>query len=88
MSQFPFFNQEDRTASRTLESSIEEDWPQPFKVTIRRSYNNIELYEWCSERFGRHTEQWNNPRWSTNTGYNTFWFKKEKDRTMFLMRWA
>lgn len=73
-----------------LESSIEEDWPQPYKVELK--YHEIEkrqeIYDWCSEKFGKHTEQWNNPRWCSNIGYYSYWFKKERDRTMFLMRWS
>ena len=73
-----------------LESSIEDDWPQPYKVELKYHThpNRLEMYNWCSEKYGRHTEQWNNPRWSSNTGFYSFWFKKERDRTMFLMRWS
>lgn len=73
-----------------LESSIEEDWPQPYKVELKYHdrESREEMVAWCSEKFGKHTKQWNNPRWSSNTGFNTVWFRNPRDRTMFLMRWA
>lgn len=72
-----------------LESSYEEDWSQPYKVVVVNGWDSrAEMMEWCSIKFGRHTQQWNNPRWSSNTGHNTFWFKNARDRTMFLLRWA
>lgn len=75
--------------SYRLESSIEENWPQPYKVEVKYGYDyHSEMIRWCNERFGEHTKQWNNPRWSSNTGHNTFWFKNARDRTMFLMRWS
>ncbi len=81
-----------RRVDRTprLESSIEEDWPQPYKVEIKYHdrEDRDEMIAWCGEKFGQHTKQWNNPRWSSNTGHSTVWFKNSRDRTMFLMRWS
>lgn len=75
-----------------LESSIEEeeDWDQPYKVTVQYAQLGVrkQMFEWCNERFGRHSKQWNNPRWSSNTGHYSFWFARDRDRTMFLMRWS
>jgi hypothetical protein len=41
---------------------------------------------WCSERFGPHNENYNNPRW-VRDAFN-FKFKNEKDAVMFMLRWG
>lgn len=45
-----------------------------------------EIHEWTSNTFGRHTLAWNNPRWSASN--RRYWFKNEKDRTMFVLKWS
>lgn len=75
--------------SYRLESSIDNELMQPYVVKVMYGYEkHDEMYEWCSDRFGRHTKQWNNPRWCAAKFKSTFYFKNARDRTMFLMRWA
>lgn len=46
-----------------------------------------EMRDWCNNTYGPkpYGEYYGN-RWMVSN--NTFWFKHEKDRTMFLMRWS
>lgn len=57
----------------------------------------IEMEEWCHTVLGESGEIWTiknddefgwpeNHRWYANN--RKFWFKNEKDRTMFIMRWS
>lgn len=80
-----------RRADRTyrLESDFEDGSTQPYKVTVNYGFDKREeMIEWCGERYGRHTKQWNNPRWRHDQWKNIFWFRNARDRTMFLMRWS
>lgn len=53
-----------------------------------------EMEEWCYETFGAPGEVWEFanfvwpalPRWVQNN--RKFWFRNEKDRTWFVMRWT
>jgi hypothetical protein len=82
------------TVSRTertlkLESTYEAGFQQPYRVAVINGWTvREEMIEWCSVRFGRHTRQWKNPRWTSDIGHNTFCFKNARDRTMFLLRWS
>mgnify|MGYP000028111619 CR=1 FL=1 len=44
------------------------------------------MEKWCSERFGPHNVNYNNPRWQRDA-FN-FKFKNEKDAVMFMLRWG
>jgi hypothetical protein len=44
------------------------------------------MEDWCSERFGPHNKNYNNPRWVRDAF--TFKFQKEKDAMMFMLRWG
>lgn len=44
------------------------------------------MESWCSEKFGPHNKNYNNPRWCRDSFY--FKFKNEKDATMFVLRWG
>lgn len=78
-----------RNISYRLESIDDLDLMQPYVVKVEYGYDRREeMREWCSQRFGRHTKQWNNPRWCTDNWKNIFYFKNARDRTMFLLRWS
>lgn len=79
------------TRERTVESYTDPVTKlQPYVVKFNWTSSEVleEMIEWCGEKFGRHSVGYNNPRWAHNSWQNTFWFKKERDRTMFLLRWA
>lgn len=44
------------------------------------------INDWCCKTFGASTDAWNNPRWSASN--RKYWFKYEKDRTLFVLRWS
>lgn len=46
-----------------------------------------EMRDWCNKTYGpKPYGEYYGDRWMVSN--NTFWFKHEKDRTMFLMRWS
>lgn len=45
-----------------------------------------EIHEWAGNTFGKHTKEWNNPRWSASD--RKYWFKHEKDRLLFVLKWS
>ncbi len=53
-----------------------------------------DMEAWCTTAFGEPGEIWPNqdfvwpdsPRWMQNN--RKFWFRNEKDKTMFIMRWS
>lgn len=57
-------------------------------------YDWPELETWCRETFGEPGDVWPNedftwpecPRWIMNNG--KFWFRNERDRSWFIMRWT
>lgn len=58
------------------------------KVTLERK-GSPELYEWCAERFGpggrnKHL-RW---RYGWLQDKETFYFKHQKDASMFVMKWG
>jgi hypothetical protein len=73
-----------------VETSLDLHNPaRPYKVVIK--YGNAtfqEMFEWCNDHYGLHISRYNNPRWSCKSWQDSFWFKKERDRTMFLLRWS
>jgi hypothetical protein len=60
---------------------------------IHGDWGNIhswqQMIEWCVETFGPTPEDgvWTpGARWYSNNA--KFWFRKEQDRTMFVLRWS
>jgi hypothetical protein len=53
---------------------------------IGGNWREMEL--WCTETFGPISDIWNEKvgRWYAND--RKFWFRKERDRTMFVLRWS
>lgn len=51
-----------------------------------KTWNSIK--SWCDHTYGNPGDIWveRTARWYCNNG--TFYFKKEQDRTLFLMRWT
>ena len=80
--------------TRKIEIGYDSVYEQPYwvKVDFRGSrsweeYTNVR--NWVSEKFGAKTSTWNNPRWSgSNSSPGKYWFKYEKDRTIFVLRWS
>lgn len=67
------------------------EYDQPYWVELNlsgmRSYEEYtKVHEWVNDKFGRKTDSWNNPRWSASN--RKYWFKYEKDRTLFVLRWS
>ncbi len=53
--------------------------------------NWLDMETWCIKTFGSSTDVWdfkmdNVGRWYCND--RKFWFRNERDRTMFIMRWS
>lgn len=54
----------------------------------------VEMEAWCREKYGEPGEIWESldftwpevPRWIQNN--RKFWFRNERDRTMFILRWS
>lgn len=44
------------------------------------------INEWCCKTFGESNDAWKNPRWSASD--RKYWFKYEKDRMLFVLRWS
>ena len=67
---------------------VQPYWVEPQLGTMhgdtRERYDKI--HEWVEQTFGAKTEGWNNPRWSASN--RKYWFKNEKDRTLFVFRWS
>ena len=63
-------------------------WAQPELGGLfsRRQQRYEEIDEWVKKTFGESNEGWKNPRWSASN--RKYWFKYEKDRTLFVMRWS
>lgn len=51
-------------------------------------YVRDEIYDWCCGQFGNRNNSYNNPRWIASHWKETFWFKYEKDRDWFILRWS
>ena len=47
-----------------------------------------ELEKWAKETYGAESDIWNTTcgRWYMND--SMFWFRKESDRTMFILKWS
>ena len=48
-----------------------------------------EMQEWCKELFGPQGDPWqehSGARWYYND--SKFWFREERDRTLFMLRWS
>lgn len=74
-----------------IEIGYNGDYDQPYWVDINfsglGSYEKYsEVHAWVNEKFGHKTDSWNNPRWSASN--RKYWFKYEKDRTLFVLRWS
>lgn len=57
--------------------------------TVEPPYGwSINAQEWCKQTFGKMGNVWNTTpdRWYANNA--KFVFRKESDRTLFLLRWA
>ena len=87
------FNWSTETKPDELIIGYESKYNQPYWVQpelgglfSRRQKRYEEIYQWCEKTFGASTEAWKNPRWSASN--RKYWFKYEKDRTMFVMRWS
>ena len=52
----------------------------------RRHKKYQEIHDWAIKTFGDSNDKWNNPRWSASN--RKYWFKYEKDRTLFVMKWS
>ena len=52
-----------------------------------RNHNWLTMVDWCAETFGPVSDVWDKELgcWYVNNG--KFWFRKESDRVLFLMRW-
>lgn len=63
-------------------------WAEPIAGGIfsRRQQRYADIDEWVRKTFGDSNEGWKNPRWSASN--RKYWFKYEKDRTLFVMRWS
>lgn len=63
-------------------------WVQPeLGGLFSKRYDRYqEINDWCNKTFGASTEAWNNPRWSASN--RKYWFKYEKDRMLFVLRWS
>jgi hypothetical protein len=50
--------------------------------------NWLPILDWCAKAFGPIADVWDKElgRWYANNG--KFWFRKESDRVLFLMRWS
>lgn len=48
---------------------------------------NTEVYDWVVEKFGEQLD-WSHLHRGWMASNNTYYFRKGKDRTMFLLRWA
>jgi hypothetical protein len=58
-------------------------------ITDYNGYLQLEeVYKWCCEQFGDRNDRYNNPRWDANYFKHTYWFKFEKDRDWFVLRWS
>jgi hypothetical protein len=53
---------------------------------IGGNWREMEL--WCTKSFGSKSDVWDEElgRWYAND--RKFWFRKERDRTMFILRWS
>ena len=76
---------------RKLEIGYAEEYEQSYWVQLNFTGSNsydeyTKVHEWVNEKFGRKTNTWNNPRWSASN--RKYWFKYEKDRTLFVLRWS
>jgi hypothetical protein len=64
-----------------------------YGATVRGDFNQSptkrinDMRDWCNETFGpRPYGEYYGDRWTVSN--STFWFKHERDRTMFLLRWS
>lgn len=53
----------------------------------------LEMETWCSEVFGSASSVWEGTFTTTDAGRwyannRKFWFRREKDRTMFILKWS
>jgi hypothetical protein len=57
-------------------------WVLP-PVTDQNKYNNVtdDAIEWCKEHFGKSGSRWFEKE-------KKFFFKNEKDMTLFILRWS
>jgi hypothetical protein len=74
-----------------IEFGYSPEYDQPYWVELnvrgRESYLRYEeVHAWVNAKFGEKTAGWNNPRWSASN--RKYWFKYEKDRTLFILRWS
>lgn len=74
-----------------IEIGYNGDYDQPYWVDItfsgHASYEKYsEVHAWVNDKFGAKSNTWNNPRWSASN--HKYWFKYEKDRTLFVLRWS
>lgn len=46
-----------------------------------------DMETWCTDRFGKAGDVWDetSSRWYLNAG--TIWFRDEQDQTLFVLRW-
>lgn len=52
----------------------------------RKAFNEG-VYAWVETTFGEQLD-WSKPKRAWMASNNTYYFKKAKDRTMFILRWA
>lgn len=74
-----------------IEIGYAPEYDQPYWVELNlrgsESYRQYEeVHRWVNEKFGAKSNSWNNPRWSASN--RKYWFKYEKDRTLFILRWS
>ena len=80
-----------RTTNK-IEIGYAPEYEQPYWVELnlplsRDSYDEYtKVHAWVNEKVGAKNPAWNNPRWSASN--RKYWFKYEKDRTLFVLRWS
>lgn len=65
----------------------------PYYATVQKGYHKVteqwhDMVQWCHKRFGPHWDIDNIRGVWCYDSVGTFNFKTERDRTMFMLRWA
>lgn len=70
--------------------TIEAEHEQQYRVDLAGGYwdTKHQIQMWCRKQFGAHNAKWRNPRWRSNKLWTTYWFKYDRDRTLFVLRWS
>jgi len=71
----------------TEQDEVEFYWVKPAWSLTNWDYN-ASIYDWCVNKFGK-------PEWNVSKGYSRwtgsdgkFYFRDERDRTMFILKWS